>query len=272
MNLMEIKGPKDFHMHTTYCDGKNSAEEMVLAAIDGGLKAVGISGHVYTSFDERYCMSLENIVKYHDEIRALAEKYKDKIDVYCGIEQDYFSDYPMDKWDYVIGSVHYIRVPAKGLVAPRADLLGQELGYYEVDDWAYIPVDDGAEILEAAAERYFDGDIYALTAEYFNTVSKVAEDIKPNIIGHFDLVCKFNDKYAVFDENDPRYVAAWKSAADKLLESGVPFEINTGAISRGYKTDPYPSKPIREYIAGKGGKFIWSSDSHSDKTLCFGFE
>lgn len=42
---------KNFHTHTTYCDGKNTAEEMILAAINQGFTALGFSGHSHTSID-----------------------------------------------------------------------------------------------------------------------------------------------------------------------------------------------------------------------------
>ena len=43
---------KDYHMHTTYCDGTASAEEMVQEAVRRGLTEIGFSGHSHTAFDE----------------------------------------------------------------------------------------------------------------------------------------------------------------------------------------------------------------------------
>ena len=76
----------------------------------------------------------------------------------------------------------------------------------------------------------------------------------------------------LFDEEHPRYVRAWQAAAEKLLASGLPFEINTGAISRGYRSVPYPAPPILRYLGQRGARFLLSSDSHAPGTLCFGFE
>ncbi len=95
---------------------------------------------------------------------------------------------------------------------------------------------------------------------------------KCDIIGHFDLVSKFNERYGMFDENDPRYIKAWQAAADRLIESGKPFEINTGAISRGWKTDAYPSEAMRQYIREHGGSFILSSDGHKKETIMYAFD
>ena len=47
----------NFHTHTTFCDGQNTPEEMVLAAIEKGFSALGFSGHGYTTFDTSYCIT-----------------------------------------------------------------------------------------------------------------------------------------------------------------------------------------------------------------------
>jgi histidinol phosphatase-like PHP family hydrolase len=99
----------------------------------------------------------------------------------------------------------------------------------------------------------------------------------------------------IFDTSDERYIAAWKKAIDRIfdgcadrymngyrnrlekpgvLEAGDKpvFEINTGAISKGYRTLPYPSADQISYIKSKGGILILSSDSHAAGTICYGFE
>ena len=234
----------DLHTHTTFSDGKNTPEEMVLSAIEKGLKTIGISDHSVTAFDSSYCLKAEQISNYIKEIERLKEKYRDKIEVLCGIEQDLYSPKLDYKFDYIIGSVHYIKVQ---------------------DD--YVPVDLSAQILKDAAEKYFDGDVFLLIEEYYRAVGTVAEETGADIIGHFDLVTKFQEKEPLFDEKDERYINAWKFAVDKLIKADIPFEINYGAISRGYRTTPYPSKDIQEYIIKKGGRFVYSSDSHNADTI-----
>ena len=240
---------KDLHMHTAYCDGTGAPEDMILSAIDKGLQTVGISGHSYTFFDTSYCMQKADIPRYIAELRYLRAKYYDRIHVLCGVEQDYYSDYPTDEFDYVIGSVHYVK-------------LGEE----------YVPVDESVELLLSAAKRYFDGDIYALCEAYFATAADVVNKTNCDIIGHFDLISKFTEQTDLIDVNNPRYVAAWQKAADELLKHNVPFEINTGAISRGYRTEPYPSADMIAYIRERGGRFVLSSDAHSIDAIAYRFE
>ncbi len=235
---------QDLHTHTTYSDGNNTPEEMVLSAIEKGLETIGISDHSFTDFDSSYCVKQGKLEEYIREIENLKTKYSDKIKVLCGIEQDLYSGLPEYNFDYVIGSVHYIK-------------LGDE----------YVPVDLSAEDLKAAADKYFDGDIYALIEEYYRLVSTVVETTNADIIGHLDLITIFQDRERLFDEKNERYIKAWQSAVDELIKFNVPFEINYGPISRGYKTTPYPAKDIRDYILKKGGKLVYSSDSHHIDTI-----
>ncbi len=238
----------DFHTHTTFSDGRNTPEEMVQKAIELKMESIGFSDHGYTFFDESYCIQKNNIENYIKTIADLKKKYDGKIKIYCGIEQDIFSSENTEKYDYVIGSVHYVKVGDN-----------------------YITVDESIDSFKAAVNKYFGGDTIIFAEEYFKTVADVIEKTNADIIGHFDLISKFNGNN-LFNEKDERYTAAWKSAADKLLKYNKPFEINTGAISRGYKSFPYPSNDMINYIKQNGGKFILSSDAHSTDGLCFGFD
>ena len=98
------------------------------------------------------------------------------------------------------------------------------------------------------------------------------EHTHADLIGHFDLITKFNEGNKLFDEECPRYLDAAFAALDELLKTGRPFEINTGAISRGYRTSPYPSAEIQAYIKEHGGRFVLSSDAHSADALAYGFD
>lgn len=239
----------DIHVHTVYCDGSNTPEEMVISAIKKGLGCLGFSGHSYCAADESYCMSREKTMEYIAEISRLKEKYADKIKILCGIEKGYYSDESNEPFDFVIGSVHNFK-------------FGEE----------FIPVDESEDTLRYAAEKYCGNDFYLLAEKYFETAGGVIEKTGADVIGHFDLISKFNEKGRLFDENNERYKRAWKAAIDKLLPYGKPFELNTGAISRGYRTEPYPSKEMREYIKSHGGRLILSSDSHNAENIAFGFE
>ncbi len=234
-----------YHLHTTFCDGKNAAEEMILAAIAEGCAEIGFSGHSHLP-GESWTMSEEGTSKYFDTLISLREKYKDKIRVYIGIEQDYYSAPPTLPFDYIIGSVHSVKVGEK-----------------------YYYVDESPEATDRAIAEGFGGDPYAYCEAYYENVARLYEKTKCDIIGHFDLVTKFLEKSPAFSENHFRYKAARDKALESLLATPAIFEINTGAISRGYRTTPYPSREAMAKIAAASKPFVINSDAHSAKDLTF---
>ena len=249
MSRPKLPQPADLHVHTTFCDGKSTAEEIVLCAIGKGFSVLGFSGHAPMPFETDWCMTEDGAALYRAERARLREKYRDKIRIYCGVEQDYFSESPTDAYDFVIGSVHYVK-----------------------KNGCYLPVDETREVFSEAVEKHYGGDYYAFAEDYYTLERDVVDRTGADIIGHFDLITKFNEGDALFDTRHPRYAAAWQSAAAALLPIGIPFELNTGAMSRGYRAAPYPAGDILAYLAEHGGCAVLSSDSHRADTLGFGFD
>ena len=233
----------NYHTHTRYCDGKDSPEELVLEAIRLGCGELGFSGHSYVPFDD-CCMTVEGTEDYKREIRALREKYAGQIKILLGVEQDYYSPMPTDDYDYVIGSVHYV-----------------------LKDGEYLPVDLSREAQIALVREHYDGDFYAFVEDYYALVGDIYEKTGCNIVGHFDLITKFNEDGSLFDTAHPRCRAAAMNALERLSVEPVLFEINTGAIARGYRTTPYPEPFLLEELRRRGTPLILSSDCHDRRFL-----
>lgn len=238
---------QDLHVHTNFCDGKNTPEEMVQAAVKLGLAGIGLCVHSYTPFDESYCVKKERIGEYLRTVAALKEKYRGVIKVLCGVELDLYSDMPTDGFDYVIGSVHYLKN-------------GED----------YCPIDENVGTLRKAVQRYYGGDWLAMCRAYYESVACLSSK-RTDIVGHFDLVTKFNQKAPLFDENSREYLSIAEAAVDALLPHRIPFEINTGGISRGYRDVPYPAPPLLAYIRQRGGEVLPSSDAHCAAHIGYGF-
>ena len=92
------------------------------------------------------------------------------------------------------------------------------------------------------------------------------------MIAHFDLITKYNEGNALFDPEHPRYRAAAERALDRLAECPVLLEVNTGAMARGYRTEPYPAPRYRQRWLDAGKELIFSSDCHDRRFLLHGFE
>ncbi len=236
----------DFHTHTTFSDGKNTAEDMILHAISMGLVSIGISDHA--SGDNDYSMKKEDILPYRRELARLKEKYKGQIEILSGIELDADGIDTAEGYDYAIASVHDISAGGKNYCV---DLSAQET-------------------LRAVKEG-FGGSFESYAEAYFEKLTAFVIKSGANIVGHFDLITKFKERGVTFDENSPRYIAAWQSALSALYDRAV-FEINTGAISRGYRTAPYPASPILTELKKMGGKVLLSGDAHSTSAICGHFD
>ena len=150
-------------------------------------------------------------------------------------------------YDYIIGSVHSV----------------------ETRDGNKF-VDIKLEAVLDTIDRYFGGDAYTYAEAYYDRVGDVVAKTGCDIIGHFDLVTKFIEKVPYLSEEHPRYVRARDKALDKLLYTNAVFEVNTGAIARGYRTSPYPHTFVLERIREAGKSVVVNSDCHSSHLIDFG--
>ena len=233
-----------YHAHSVYSDGKNTLEEMVQAAIKRGMKEIGFTDHAPMQFYCDWSMDESKVQDYKTEVLSLREKYKDQIKIYLGIEQDYYSIPADPHYDFILGSVHYV-----------------------YKNGQYLSVDISASEVHDFIMKQYNGDVYAYCEDYFKSVGDIYEKTKCNIIGHFDLVTKFNERIPLIDINNPRYVNAYTEALNKLLKSPAIFEINTGAISRGYRTSPYPDNNMIDIVAKSGKPFAICSDTHNVESV-----
>jgi len=240
---------QNLHTHTTFCDGADAAEAMVKGAITKGLSSIGFSGHAPTRADGSFCMSAEKTLAYRNELLRLRLAYAEKITIYIGLEIDAIDPASREGFDYLIGSVHYFK-----------------------KDGRLLSVDHTPEILRRAQNELFSGDALAMAAYYFNSVADFAQRGDFDILGHFDLITKFNEGGAFFDEADPAYQRIALSALERAAASGKLFEVNTGAISRGWRSTPYPAPFLLQALKELGARMIVSSDAHSAQALDCGYE
>lgn len=230
----------NFHTHSTFCDGTSTPGEMVERALELGFTKLGFSGHVDID-------PVMDVDAYLREIRALQEAYRDRIEILCGGEVDTFYPDPLrGGFDYKIGSNHFLDVGAERPVS----------------------VDEAEEIFLRLLRESFGGDVYRLTRAYYDRAARIYDLTRCDIIGHFDLVTKYNNHLGLIDEEDPRYLGPAMEALDCLLSQNVLFEINTRIIGRGRI---YPNRTFLKRIRERGGEIVISSDAHSAAELNKGF-
>lgn len=246
-----MKISQNLHTHSTFCDGKHSLEENVVSAIEHGLDTVGFSSH-YPPDHDPASIKTENVDLYFAQLEELKDKYKGKIRILKGFEVENINTSKLPHFDprceYTIGAVH--------------QFLFKD---------TYIGVDSSPEIFNKALD-YVGGDIFQLIENYYSQVIDFAS--KPyTITAHFDLITKFNEKFHYFDEDSKRYKDIALNALEEVAKYGKIFEINTGAISRGWRTAPYPALFILKRLKELNAPVIVNSDSHSKEniTCCFDY-
>ena len=247
----------NLHTHSTFCDGKNTLEENVLAAIQKEIKVLGFTSHsMYPFWTETY-MQPGDFHSYCAEIRRLQEKYASEITIRLGFEADFIpgvsvpalQNYSEFAPDFLIGSVHFI---------------------FERD--GCFAVDNAVETWVGGIKKYFNGNEREAIGEYFALQKEMLERGDFQILGHPDLIRKFNEKFPYFDENFDWYKSLLKDMAKAVSKSGRATEINSGAISRGWLKKPYPSEYFLTLLHENHVPIAITADAHSAVHLDCNFE
>ncbi len=242
---------QNLHTHCVYCDGKDTIEEVIKEAILLGFDFLGFSSHSYMSFSPVFSLKPEDEAKYKNEIKALKEKYKREINILCGIEFEMLSsvsDCKLADYDYTIGSAHYFKI-------------GEE----------YVAYDRDAKTVKNVIDTYFSGDALKFAKAYYENMCKLKDIWDFDIIGHFDLITK-NPEIEQFFSESKKYRSYALEALHCLKEKFDVFEINTGAIARGYRKTPYPAPFILKEMNNIGCKMIITSDCHNKNFLNIHFK
>ncbi len=247
----------NLHTHSIFSDGKSTPEDVVLEAINQGLKVLGFSDHSPVPFENSFAIKNDEVQNYIDTINFLKEKYKDQIKIYCSMEMDFIpgivKDFKKTKeelnLDYMIGSVH--------LVGNNIDRL-----------W-FI---DGskAETYDEGLFNYYDGDIKKGVRAFFHQYNEMIETEEFDIVGHFDKI-KMHNRGRYFSENDKWYRDYLMETLTLIKEKSLIVEVNTRGIYKKRSDDFYPSAWLFPIMREMNIPVVISSDSHKaeELTLCF---
>ena len=264
----------NLHTHSTFSDGKNTAEEHILAAIEKGFTVLGFSEHsfypldpaFYSPFDSNWHMLPQTFPEYVTTMKALKEKYADRIKLLLGFEAEYFysekiglafpdkNEYKEFAPDYLIGSVHYLTTPK---------------GFFSVDNKV-------EEVKKGMLNCFSDGngglDGKTAVCAYFENEREMLRKGKFEILGHSDLIRLRNGALKYCDENESWYKEQLILTAKEAAKAGVIVEINTGAIARRLMDDVYPSSQFLEYYKEQGVPVCINSDAHKTEFLDASFD
>ena len=233
---------QNLHTHSTYCDGKDTPEEMVQEAIVRGFDSLGFSMHSYVPYSQ--IGSLQAIEDYKREILRLKDAYQDQIKIFLGIEYDIMSTHSPDGFAYTIASTHCM----------------QRQG-----EW--FDFDGKPEHTRYVIDHLFGGDAMAFAKCYYEAVASIPQYGQFDIIGHFDLMTKNNEKLCYLDTTTPEYLRCAFETIHALKGKVPLFEVNTGCIGRGYRSTPYPQMELLQEFRVCGFGAVITSDCHNKQFL-----
>ncbi|MCU0362760.1 MAG: histidinol-phosphatase [Bacteroidales bacterium] len=219
----------DYHIHTTFSDGRSSPSDYIPAALAAGLSEIGFSEHLTLFKDqEDWFMSGGSIPDYLDTIRNL-KKITEGLSVRTGFEVDFFQGREKEigeflaglPVDYIIGSVHYM----------------------------------GERTVDYGPEFYEGKSIDSLFTAYIDAVCDAAESGLFDIIGHCDLIRIYGYKPAT----DPEM--HYRRLAKAMKKGNVAFEINTNGRNRPL-ADFYPDRRFIGIFREEGVPVCVNSDAH----------
>jgi histidinol-phosphatase (PHP family) len=248
----------DYHTHLRSDDPEASAAEYFSSAnveryrevaSERGIAELGVSEHVY-----RFRQALE--VWRHPFWMQYA---KDDLDEYCafvreetdlrlGIEADFVPGgedrmanlLEARDFDYVIGSVHFLRE-----------------GAVDMDDYS---VWDSGPTRPRSAE-----EVWRL---YFQTIGESARSGLFDVVAHPDLVKYWGDGARTPDGDLRRY---YELAIDGIAESGVAVEVSTAGL-RKPAGELYPAPAFLQMALDAGARVALSSDAHRPQDVGADYE
>jgi histidinol-phosphatase (PHP family) len=244
-----VQGLPDYHVHTSRCGhAVGESRDYVLRAFDVGLSEIGFTDHIPLYFlpperrDPRLAMSEARFDDYLDEVRALGQEFDGRIAVRLGLEADYAEGYEKDlerwlgkaRWDFVLGSVHWV-----------------------AGDW----IDDP----RSASARFESEGAAKLYREYYRLLRLAAGTGLFDVISHFDLPKKHGHRAVPGVEDAEEDTIATVAAA------GCAVEISSAGLRKPVR-EPYPEARLLRKIASAGIPVTFSSDAHAPSEVGWGYE
>jgi histidinol-phosphatase (PHP family) len=219
----------DYHMHSSYSDGRSDPEDYIAIAVAAGFSEIGFSEHL-TLFKEPevWNMNPVNISPYINHLEYLRAN-TGNIKIRTGLEVDYFEGKEKEistflgnlPLDYIIGSVHYM----------------------------------GEKTVDVGPEFYEGKSIDRLFETYFNSVVAAASSGLFDIIGHCDLIRIYGYKPA--SDPEPLY----RMLAKTMKKHNVTFELNTNGRNRPL-ADFYPDRKFLHIFREENVSVCVNSDAH----------
>ncbi len=245
-----------------FCDhAEGTLRQILEAAVSQKMSVFGITEHA-PRLAERFLYAREielgwDVPKLERDFRAyrsaldpLVREFSPLLQVLKGFEAevvpsstyaDVMRRYRSDMgFDYMVGSVHFV---------------------------GEIIIDSEPEDFERALNRA--GGLEALATRYYQEVARMVEALRPEVVGHLDLVRKNGRHYGPLDTPPIRRSA--REALEVIRRHGSILDLNTA----GYRKNlgcPYPEPWLLRQAHEMGIGVCFGDDSHGPDQVGAGIE
>ncbi|RAK95457.1 histidinol-phosphatase [Aspergillus ibericus CBS 121593] len=247
--------PFTHHSHSgQFCPGhaKDGLEEIIQLAIAKKFHTFCLTEHMPRHEEDFYPEEIEagnteaghvaNEAAYFAEATRLRTKYADQIKILIGFEID------------------WIRPTSRLLIEESLARHPFEFFMGSVHHTLTVPIDYDRALYEKARDLAGGTDEQLFEA-YFDEQLDMLQQVKPVVVGHFDLIrLKSDDPERSFTEY-PRVWAKILRNLDYVAGYGGLLELNSAALRKGM-SEPYPKAEICKEFLARGGRFCLSDDSH----------
>jgi len=229
----------------------DTLEEIIQLYIDKQFSWVGITEHTPAIIEESLYYpdelksgltperALQRFGNYMQECRRLQKKYKHDIVIFSAMEIETYTGYKQFipyliarfKPDYIVGSVHFVN----------------DIGF-----------DYSPSFYNKAVENIGDKD--KLYCHYFDQQYEMIKLLKPSVVGHFDLIRIFDDKYKS-RLLKPEILQRIKRNLRLIKDLDLIMDLNLRPMYKG-KEEPYISRSILRLARELDITVVPGDDSH----------
>ena len=234
-----------------YCDhARDTLEDIVAAYHARGFECVGLSEHM-PPFDDAGLYPDEialgrsagwmeaRFALYVAEARRLARRFAERMRILVGMESEWYPGCAPwvatlrrhHRLDYIVGSVHHV--------------CGACFDY-------------SGELYEQARSQC--GGLVGLYAAYFDAQCEMLDAVRPEVVGHFDLI-RLHDPDYLRTHSVPEIWARVMRNLERIRDAGAVLDINARALLKG-QTEPYVCAPILDAAARLGIRVAYGDDAH----------
>lgn len=231
----------DSHMHTPLCKhARGPLSAYAEQAENKGLRGITFTCHspMPAGWDSALRMSLAQLPQYVDMVERARADFAGRIEVYLGLESDYFPG--LEGWiadihqradfSYILGSVHALTKEFKARYLKGSTRLEYERSYFEC--------------LAAAAES----GLYDCLSH--PDIVKIAHPRQYKVADHLDTI---------------------RRVLDRIAKTGVAMELNTSGLNKPYP-EMNPGMDMLREIALRGIPVVIGSDSHDAHRVAADFD